>query len=196
MLLLFMLIALAAIYIAYVGPAYMGMKKAQRELKQTIYEANHPEETNAKEDAYNKRYDEFCSKYPIVKQYRTAARAAESEWTKSKLGNYDYLAYGLSVNIAPTQPTYTRGLYKGSIGDNISVLSNAQKKEDYEKALAKYNDAEAKKRRALSKSRTEAQSYYEALKRLINELEKISGSKEFLNKETRELERVERELNY
>ena len=46
----------------------------------------------------------------------------------------------------PTQPTYTEGVVKGSIGDVLSTISNAQKKEDFDKncqlSNSLYSDSE------------------------------------------------------
>lgn len=48
-----------------------------------------------------------------------------------------YATYKLTP---PTAPTYTRGVVRGSLADNISTIANAQKKEDYERKLDKHNN--------------------------------------------------------
>ena len=46
----------------------------------------------------------------------------------------------LSYSAMPTyQPTYTRGIVRGSLADNVSVLANEQKKKEYDKLIESKN---------------------------------------------------------
>ena len=119
------------------------------------------------------RFEEFCKLHPEIKSLsETVNRDINSLARQSILAS--------SVNIRPTPPTYTRGLYKGSLGDNVSVLSNAEKKAQYESALATYEENNRNKYKAQIESKKIAKRCYKEILELIDALEKIPGSQEFL----------------
>lgn len=60
----------------------------------------------------------------------------KSKYDKLDRAIHDASMAGLTALMTkPNTPTYSRGIYAGSIGDNIATIGNAQKKSDYEKAM-------------------------------------------------------------
>ena len=87
----------------------------------------------------------------------------------------------LDYNPLPKAPTYTQGLYKGSLGDNVSVIANAQKKADYENAMTRYDENLSRKHQAERESEETAKRLYTACENLIAVLVRIPGSNELID---------------
>ena len=97
---------------------------------------------------------------------------------------------GLSISSMPTyQPTYTRGVVSGSLGDSISVLTNAQKKKDYEEMVEWKKESRSEGTGAKWKYNTKAKEIIAKLKDIPNsekyveyEEEQLSYNMSILNK--------------
>ena len=133
--------------------------------------------------AYNERFDAFCNEHSNIKPLAENAHSILNSFVRNNMMATMY-------NPRPMPPTYTTGLYKGSIGDNISVISNAQKKEEYEKKLAAYNEWESKKSEYRIKMRKDGRDYIEANEKLVTALKEIPGTEEFVASELKCLEKV------
>ena len=87
---------------------------------------------------------------------------------------YDAMqSYALVLAGRPSAPTYTQGVIKGSLADNISTLSNAQKKADYEASMKSYYERYG---RCLSEKRAYCNrviSYYD---KLYKEITKVNDA--------------------
>lgn len=98
--------------------------------------------------------------------------------------------HGLSISSLPTyQPTYTRGVVSGSLGDSISVLANAQKKKDYEEMVEWKKESRSEGTGAKWKYNTKAKEIIAKLKDIPNsekyveyEEEQLSYNMSILNK--------------
>ena len=133
--------------------------------------------------AYNERFDAFCNEHSNIKPLAENAHRILNSFVRNNMMATMY-------NPRPMPPTYTTGLYKGSIGDNISVISNAQKKEQYEQKLAAYNEWESKKSEYRIKARKDGRDYIAANEKLVTALKEIPGSEEFVASELKCLEKV------
>ena len=94
-----------------------------------------------------------------------------------------------SSNTIDSSATETYNV-KGSLAENISVLSNAQKKDDYDKAMAAYNEREVYRIKADRQSETEAKRCIESSERLIEALKEIPGTEAFIADEKKRMESV------
>lgn len=86
---------------------------------------------------------------------------------------------GFSALTRPTTPTYSRGVVEGSLADNIATLANAQKKADYENAMAE-NMGYA---RSSSLYRSD---YIVTAERIITMLKSIPNSQQYVAYEEQE----------
>lgn len=74
------------------------------------------------------------------------------------------------------EPTYTRGVVKGSLADNISTLANAQKKRDYEEQQQRRYNHQVSAESAKS-------SYNQVTQQIIDTLKTIPNSEEYVEYE-------------
>ena len=165
---------LLAIFILLYSSQISNKKTAQQTKRNS-------EEEKIKE--YNERFDAFCNEHSSIKPLAENAHRILNSFVRNNMMATMY-------NPRPMPPTYTTGLYKGSIGDNISVISNAQKKEQYEKELAAYNEWESKKSEYRIKARKDGRDYIAANEKLVTALKEIPGSEEFVASELKCLEKV------
>lgn len=131
----------------------------------------------------HEEFKEFCKNDSNLRElYDTAY------WERE----YFLRDYGSSLRVCfkPNPPQYTQGLYKGSLGDNISVLANAQKKEDYEKALKIYEEGMKSKAHYRVQAKQHANKYFEAQQKLIDMLRKTSGGEKYVAGETADMEEI------
>lgn len=84
-----------------------------------------------------------------------------------------------STMAKPIEPTYQRGVVRGSLGDNIATIANAQKKADYEKAMEQNE-------RIAQSARTEFSDYVRYAEKIIFELKQIPNSQQYVDYEERE----------
>ena len=110
--------------------------------------------------------------------------------TKTKVQNHQPSYTGSSVNIMPIPPQYTRGLIKGSLIDNIAVIANAQKSEDYQKALRSYEEGKKSNTQFNSIAQQHADSYFEAELKLIEMLANTPGGERYVVGEIATMEKV------
>ena len=147
--------------------------KSQNDKTETVNKLQQEAIKQKEEEQKKERFEKFCELHPEIRSLSDTVKRETNELVRCSLPL-------LSVNIQPTPPTYTRGLYKGSLGDNISTLSNAQKKAEYESAMATYNENETKKIQARIEGKRIAKRLYDSNEKLIAALIKIQGSDEFL----------------
>ena len=86
----------------------------------------------------------------------------------------------VSTMAKPITPTYQRGVVRGSLGDNIATIANAQKKADYEKAMAENE-------RTKQSARSEFSDYIRYAEKIISELKTIPDSQQYVEYEEDEL---------
>lgn len=85
----------------------------------------------------------------------------------------------LSYSAVPLyQPTYTRGVVRGSFADNVSVLANAQKKKEYDELMDSKNEARSEGVRAKWDYDTKAKEIISALKKIPNSEEYVKYEEE------------------
>lgn len=149
--------------------------------KATMQDRRKSEEEAKK--GYKERFDAFCNEHGDIKPLAENTHRILNSFVLNHMMATTY-------NPRPIPPTYTRGLYTGSVGDNISVIANAQKKEQYEKALAEYNAQENNKIEYKIKARSLGREYIEANEKLVAALKEIPGTEEFVASELRTLEKV------
>lgn len=120
------------------------------------------------------RIKNFYATHP---ETRSLSEKIDMEWSMLLRNSGTSL---LDYNPLPKAPTYTQGLYKGSLGDNISQIANAQKKEQYERDMARYEENVNRKVEAKIRSQKAAIGLNKACEELIKILEKIPGSDEVI----------------
>ena len=87
----------------------------------------------------------------------------------------------------PIEPTYQRGVVRGSLGDNIATIANAQKKADYEKAMAQNE-------RTAQSARTEFSAYIRCAEKIISELKQIPDSQRYVEYEEKEYKETMKQI--
>ena len=128
-------------------------------------------------------FEQFCERHPELKGLVAKSRYELNACARNA-------AAGMSVYIKPTPPQYTRGVFKGSLADNISVVANAQKKADYEKQLEDYENGLKSNMKFKSEAQIHADAYFDAQVKLIDELVKIPGAEKYVEKEIESMEKV------
>ena len=108
-------------------------------------------------------FEAFCQKDPNLWKFQQAAKRELNICARNAVA-------GTSVNIMPIPPQYTRGLIKGSLIDNIAVIANAQKSEDYQRALKSYEDGKKSNARFNTIAQQHADLYFETELKLIEML--------------------------
>jgi hypothetical protein len=92
----------------------------------------------------------------------------------SILSWYDAMqSYALVLAGRPSAPTYTQGVIKGSLADNISTLSNAQKKADYDASMKSYYERYG---RCLSEKRAYCNRVIFYYDKLYKEITKVNDA--------------------
>jgi len=134
------------------------------------------QEAQKKREAEEKanRIKSFYATHPKT---RSLSEKIDMEWNVLLRNSGTSL---LDYNPLPKAPTYTEGLYKGSLGDNISQIANAQKKEQYEKDMARWKENNRSKWDSERRAAQAAKELYSACEDLIKILEKIPGSDEVI----------------
>ena len=128
-------------------------------------------------------FETFCKKDPNLWQLQQTAKKELNICARNA-------AAGSSVNIMPIPPQYTRGLIKGSLIDNIAVIANAQKSEDYQKALRSYEEGKKSNTQFNSIAQQHADSYFEAELKLIEMLANTPGGERYVVGEIATMEKV------
>ena len=93
----------------------------------------------------------------------------------------------VSTMAKPIAPTYQRGVVRGSLGDNIATIANAQKKADYEKAMAENETTKQSAWSAFS-------DYIRYAEKIISELKKIPDSQQYVEYEENELKTTREQI--
>ena len=82
------------------------------------------------------------------------------------------------------------GRSKGSLIDNIAVIANAQKSEDYQRALKSYEDGKKSNAQFSSIAQQHADLYFEAELKLIDMLANTPGGEKYVAGEIAIMEKV------
>ena len=128
-------------------------------------------------------FEAFCKKDPNLWQLQQTAKRELNICAKNA-------AAGSSVSIMPIPPQYTRGLIKGSLIDNIAVIANAQKSEDYQRALKSYEDGKKSNARFNSIAQQHADLYFQTELKLIDMLANTPGGEKYAAGEIAVMEKV------
>lgn len=128
-------------------------------------------------------FETFCKKEPNLWQLQQTAKKELNICARNAVA-------GSSVNIMPIPPQYTRGLIKGSLIDNIAVIANAQKSEDYQRALKSYEEGKKSNTQFNSIAQQHADSYFEAELKLIEMLANTPGGERYVAGEIATMEKV------
>lgn len=142
-------------------------KKVRKEAE--IKEAEEKKER----ESLQHEYEGFLDKNPRVKRLKETAN--------TYLNNFELnVVRGSNVYFEPFAPTYTRGLIKGSLADNISTLSNAVKDADYAAKRKAYEEGMASNAKYMAKARTEARHYCQAEEKVIEALKSSAGGEKYI----------------
>lgn len=160
--------------------------KSKERQQNEEHERQKLQEENEKQKK-RERFEAFCILHPEIEPLAKTVDKDIDTLIRTKLRT-------LIVNPMPTPPRYTRGLYEGSLADNVSVLSNAEKKSQYEKALDTYQKNEIKIFEAKIESKNIARRCYNEILVLIDALEKIPESQEFLEDAIKQRDYVKSEM--
>ena len=148
-----------------------------KQLALRLAQIKEEEEKKAIEEAKRKAEQERIHKVvDFAKNYGVDLFQAYQE--KSKYLNI--AMRNLSISAMPTyMPNYTRGVVSGSLGDSISVLTNAQKKKNYEEMVTWKNNCH-------SEGISAKYDYSSKAKEIIARLKEIPNSEEYVEYEERE----------
>ncbi|MBR5564823.1 MAG: hypothetical protein IKW08_01525 [Roseburia sp.] len=104
----------------------------EQEALQKIREEENARAQKKREEFQNKQNEiiEFALKQGVKLELLYSSR----DMYLSHAINYA----GLYSMMKPSEPTYTRGVVQGSLADNVSTLANAQKKKEYDNAVAEH----------------------------------------------------------
>lgn len=133
-------------------------------------------------------FEAFCQKDPNLWKLQQAAKRELNICARNAVA-------GTSVNIMPIPPQYTRGLIKGSLIDNIAVIANAQKSEDYQRALKSYEDGKKSNARFNTIAQQHADLYFETELKLIEMLANTPGGEIYVTGEIATMEKVKNLLS-